>query len=223
MQIQFSQITVPPGQLAIVRGLDWQQFEALLDEAGEHRAARYAYHDGELEIMSPLAVHEDYKTIIRSIVEVLLEEMGLEFRGLGSVTLKNDRAAQAMEPDECFYVQHEAQIRGKDRLDLNIDPPPDLALEIDISARTHFRHYAALGIAELWRYDGRALEILLLADGTYRASAVSRLFPQFDLPLWVPQIVTQSRQEGRSKTLKAFRQDVRRQLEAAAPTIRKPN
>jgi len=212
MQIQFNQITVPPGHQTVLHGIGWQQFEALLEENGEHRATRYAYRNGELEIMSPLAAHEDYKTIIRNIVEILLEEMGLEFRGLGSVTLKNDRAAQAVEPDECFYVQHEAQIRGKERLDLSTDPPPDLALEIDLTSRTHFRHYAGLGIPELWRYDGRELEILLLDNDAYRVSADSRLFPQFDLQALVPEIVRQSKLEGRNKTLKVFRHEVKRQL-----------
>ncbi|MDD5036342.1 MAG: Uma2 family endonuclease [Methylococcaceae bacterium] len=212
MQIQFDQITVPPGHQAILHGIGWQQFESLLDEAGEHRATRYAYHDGELEMMSPLAAHEDYKAIIRSAVEILLEELGVEFRALGSTTLKSDRAAQAVEPDECFYIQHEAQIRGKERLDLNTDPPPDLALEIDLTSRTHFRHYAALGIPELWRYDGRELEILLLDNDAYRVNAISRLFPQFDLQTRIPEIVRQSQQEGRNVTLKAFRQEVIRRL-----------
>lgn len=212
MQIQFKQISVPPGHQAILRGIGWQQFEALLEEAGEHRAARYAYHDGELEIMSPLAIHEHYKSIIGSIVEILLEEMNLEFSALGSVTLKNSHAAQAVEPDECFYVQHEAQIRGKERLDLDEDPPPDLALEIDISSRTHFRHYVALGIPELWRFDGKELEILRLDNGIYRDASTSPLFPQFDLKTRIPALIQQSRQEGRNKTLKAFREEVRQCL-----------
>ena len=212
MQIQFNQITVPPGHQAVLHGIDWQQFEALLEETGEHRATRYAYRNGELEIMSPLAAHENYKAIIRNIVEILLEELNLEFIALGSVTLKSDRAAQAVEPDECFYIQHEARIRGKERLDLNIDPPPDLALEIDISSRTSFRHYVGLGIPELWRYDGHELEILLLDNGAYRVSAASRLFPQFDLQALVPEIIRQGKLEGRNKTLKAFRQEVRCRL-----------
>ena len=208
MQIPFKQITVPPGSQAILRGLDWQDFEALLEEAGEHRAVRYAYHHGELEIMSPLAEHEFNKSIIASIIEILLEEMDLEFIALGSTTLKNTLAAQAVEPDECFYVRHEAEVRGKARLNLDIDPPPDLALEIDLSSRTHFRHYAGLGIPELWRYDGKELEILLLEEGGYRAADTSLLFPQFELKALVPELVRKARQEGRNKSLKAFRQAV---------------
>jgi Uma2 family endonuclease len=214
MQIQFNQIDVPPGHQVILRGIDWQHFEALLNEAGEHRANRYAYRLGDLEIMSPLAAHEDYKTIIGNIIEILLEELNMEFRGLGSTTLKNDRVSQAVEPDDCFYIQHEAEIRGKDRLDLNTDPPPDLALEIDLTSRTHFRHYAGLGIPELWRFDGHELEILLFEEGIYRVSNSSRLFPQFDLKTQVPEIVRQSKLEGRNKTLKAFRQVVKSRIEA---------
>lgn len=216
MQIPFNQIIVHPGHQVILHDLDWQDFEALLDEAGEHRAARYAYHNRELEIMSPLAEHEFNKSLIAGIIEIMLEEMDREFIALGSTTLKNDRAAQAVEPDECFYVRHEAEVRGKARLDLNIDPPPDLALEIDLTSRTHFRHYAALGIPELWRYDGQALEILLLEDGIYRAADASDLFPQFDLKTLVPDIVEQARQEGRNKVLKAFRQAVKCRVEGKA-------
>ncbi len=209
MQIQFKQIVVPPGHQVILHDVGWQDFEALLDEAGEHRATRYAYHERELEIMSPLAEHEFCKSIIASIVEVILEEMDIEFIALGSTTLKNDRAAQAVEPDECFYIQHESEVRGKERLDLNVDPPPDLALEIDLTSRTHFRHYAALGISELWRYDGNELEILLLEEEAYRAVEASRLFPQFDLKALAPDIVRKAKQKGRNNTLKAFRQAVK--------------
>jgi Uma2 family endonuclease len=214
MQIQFSQINVPPGHQVILRGIDWQHFESLLEESGEHRATRYAYHVGNLEIMSPLAAHEDYKSIIRNIIEILLEELNLEFRALGSTTLKNDLVAQAVEPDECFYIQYENQIRGKERLDLNTDPPPDLAVEIDLTSRTPFSNYSGLGIVELWRFDGQSLEIMLLEEGNYLASNISRLFPQFDLNSQVPYVVLQSKLEGRNKTLRAFRQQVRNLIKA---------
>ncbi len=208
MQLQFSQINVPPGHQVILRDIDWQHFESLLEEAGEHRATRYAYYIGNLEIMSPLAAHEDYKSIIRNIIEILLEELNLEFRALGSTTLKNDRVLQAVEPDECFYIQYESEIRGKKRLDLNTDPPPDLAVEIDLTSRTPFSNYSGLGIAELWRFDGQTLEIMLLEQGVYHHSNISRLFPQFDLKYLVPSIVHQSMLDGRNKTMKAFRQYV---------------
>jgi Uma2 family endonuclease len=209
MQIDFKQLMVPPGHQVLLQNIDWPTFEEILEETGEHRAVRYAYSQGMLEMMSPLAAHEDDKTIIGNIIEILLEELDIEFRALGSTTLKNPASGQGIEPDECFYIQQEAMVRGKDRLDLSRDPPPDLALEIDLTSRTHFRHYVSLGIPELWRYDGQCLEILLLQDGTYNASESSRQFPDFPLKTLVPALLQQSKKEGRNKTLKVFRQSVR--------------
>ncbi len=208
MRIDFQQLTVPPGHQALLRGLDWADFEAILDEAGEHRATRYAYSQGVLEIMSPLAEHEFSKHLIGKIIEILLEEMETEFIALGSTTLKNPETGQGVEPDECFYIQHEAEVRGKERLDLRIDPPPDLAVEIDLTSRTRFRNYELLGIPELWRYDGKQMEILVLENGAYAASETSRQFPWLPLKALVPELLARCKLEGRNKTLKAFRRQV---------------
>jgi Uma2 family endonuclease len=162
--------------------------------------------------MSPLAEHEYAKCLIADMVAILLEEMDREFIALGSTTLKNDHAEQAVEPDECFYIRHEAEVRGKSRIDLNTDPPPDLALEIDLTSRTHFRHYAALGIPELWRYEGQKLEILVLRQGVYQSAEHSMLFPEFDLKGTVPEVLRQCQLLGRNRALKTFRQGVRSQL-----------
>lgn len=208
MQINFKQLQVPPGHQVLVQDLDWADFEAILDEAGEHRATRYAYSQGVLEIMSPLAEHEFNKNLIGDFVKILLEELDVEFNALGSTTLKNPDTGQGVEPDECFYIQHEALVRGKDRLDLRIDPPPDLAVEIDLTSRTHFQHYEKLGIPELWRYDGQTLEILVLENGVYIAADQSRQFPWLPLKTLVPELLTACKRDGRNKTLKAFRRQV---------------
>jgi Uma2 family endonuclease len=71
------------------------------------------------------------------LVEILLEELGIEFRALGSTTFKHRQSDKAVEPDDCFYIAHEAEIRGKPRIDLETDPPPDLVLEVDLSPHTH--------------------------------------------------------------------------------------
>jgi hypothetical protein len=131
--------------------------------------------------MSPSPEHEDNKDILSHLVEILLEEADIEFRNLGSTTFKNEQMDQAVEPDACFYIAHEAQIRGKRRIDLMVDPPPDLAIEIDIPARTRFNNYETLGVPELWRYNGTTLEISVLREGQYARSEQSVHFP--DLPL----------------------------------------
>ena len=119
---------------------------------------------------------------------------------------------QAVEPDACFYIEHEAQIRGKRRIDLTVDPPPDLAIEIDITSRTRFNNYEALGVPELWRYNGAALEISVLRDDQYELSAQSLHFPGLPLTDVIPDYLERSRTSGRTALLRAFRRWVQEQL-----------
>ncbi|BAP55432.1 hypothetical protein THII_1135 [Thioploca ingrica] len=212
MQLTFNQIVIPPGRNLLLKDIDWSTLEELLEELGETRAARLSYSQGMLEIMVPLAEHEAGKEIIGDLVKVILEEWGIDFWALGSTTFKNSAMAQAIEADACFYIQHEAMVRGKKRIDLTNDPPPDLAIEIDISSRTRFDNYEKLGVPELWRYDGEHLEINVLQNGHYVTSATSIHFPQFPLVEAIPQYMKQSQSVGRNATMKAFRAWVRSYL-----------
>ncbi len=212
MQIQLKQIIVPPGQQVLLKNVSWHEFERILAELGERRAARISYSNGILEIMTPLPEHEDNKVIIGNFVEILLEELEIEFRNLGSTTFKNGKMKEAVEPDECFYIQNEVKIRGKKRIDLKIDPPPDLAIEIDITSRTHFQNYQLLRVPELWRYNGKKLEINILDNENYVQSNTSRNFYQFSLIDTIPQYVEQSKVIGRNATMKAFRNWVKEHL-----------
>ncbi len=96
------------------------------------------------------------------MIELISLKLRISYESLGSVTLKQKDLLAALEPDECYYIQHADDIEGKDRLDLNIDPPPDLAIEVDIMSRSVARQpiYAALGIPELWRFDGQSWSFL---------------------------------------------------------------
>ncbi|NJO17040.1 MAG: Uma2 family endonuclease [Thioploca sp.] len=152
------------------------------------------------------------KTLIGNLVEILLEELDIEFLALGSTTFKNEIMAQAVEADECFYIQNEAKVRGQDRLDLTIDPPPDLAIEIDITFRTLFDNYEQLGIPELWRYDGEKLEINLLQDNHYVISASSAQFPDFPVQEWIHYYIKKSKLVGRNTALKEFKTRIREKI-----------
>lgn len=212
MQLELNQLIVLPGHQLLLKDVSWQMFEEILEELGETRAARVSYSKGMLEIMTPLAEHEDDKVVIGDLVKALLEELDIEFRSLGSTTFKNEEMRQAVEADDCFYIQNEAVIRGKKRIDLSVDPPPDLAIEIDITSRTKFNNYEALGVPELWRYDGRKLQINVLRDGKYVESKISYNFPNFPLGEVIHQFVEQSKTVGRNTTMKAFRNWVREQI-----------
>jgi Uma2 family endonuclease len=210
--LQLRQLDVPPGQRLLLHDVSWAEFEAILDELGEQRAARVAYDNGTLEIMTPLPEHEDDKEIIGDLLKALLEELDIEFRTLGSTTFKNEAMLQGIEPDQCFYIQNEALIRGKKRLDLQVDPPPDLALEIDVTSRTHPKTYAALGVPELWRRRGNQVQIFRLQAGEYREADQSQILPAWPLASEIPTFVEISRVQGRNKAMKAFRQWVRQQM-----------
>ena len=205
MLLELKRIHVPPGQRVILENVTWKELETIIEELGEHRSARIAYDRGILEIMSPLPEHEFDKEIISDLVKALLEQLDVEFISLGSTTFKNQFMEQGLEPDQCFYIKNEALIRGKKRLDLTIDPPPDLALEIDITSRTHLNIYQSLKVPEVWRFENGILRINILQDGVYVESKSSLNFPDLPLIEVIPQYLEKSRTIGRNATLKAFR------------------
>ena len=181
------QLTVPPGNTVQLNNISWQTYETILEEMGEGYAARLAYNKGTLEIRMPLPKHERAKSMIGDLVKVLLEELEIDCEPLGSTTFKREDMETGVEPDDCFYIQNEAAIRGKDRIDLTIDPPPDLAIEIDNSSSTSLSSYQALGVPELWRYNGRVLQINVLQYGKYVETQISQNFPAFPLIEVIPQ------------------------------------
>ncbi|MEW6497426.1 MAG: Uma2 family endonuclease [Cyanobacteriota bacterium] len=212
MLLELEQIIVPPGHQLALKNVSWQQFQEILGNLGESRSARLSYSQGRLEIMTPLPEHEDDKVIIGDLVKAILEEMDIEFRSLGSTTFENAAMKQAVEPDDCFYIQNEAKIRGKKRINLEIDPPPELAIEIDITSRTRFNNYQDLGVTELWRYNGENLEINVLQSGQYVQSEKSLIFSSLPIAEVLHDFVEQSKVRGRNATMKAFRAWVREQL-----------
>jgi Uma2 family endonuclease len=213
MQLELNQLIVPPGHQLLLKDISWQMFEKILEELGETRAARVSYSKGMLEIMTPLPEHEADKVLIGDLIKALLEELDIEFWSLGSTTFKNEAMAQAVEADDCFYIQNEAVIRGKKRIDLSVDPPPDLAIEVDITSRTKFNNYEALRVPELWRYNGRKLQINVLQEGKYLESDTSYNFPNLPIGEVIHQYVEQSRIIGRNSTMKTFRNWVRAHIQ----------
>lgn len=209
MLLELKRLSVPPGQRVLLKDVSWQEFETILEEMGEHRASKLAYDKGTLEIMNPLPEHEANKEIIGDLVKALLEELDIEFLTLGSTTFKNQDMAQGIEPDQCFYIQNEAVVRGKKRIDLAFDPPPDLAIEIDVTSRTHPSLYEALKVPELWRFEKGKLQINVLVDDSYVESNSSPNFPGLPLIEVIPNYVEQSQIVGRNRTWRALRTWVR--------------
>ena len=209
MLLEIERIYVPPGQRVLFADITWQEFETILAELGEHRSSKIAYYNQLLEIMTPLPEHESDKEIISDLIKDLLEGLDIEFYSLGSTTFKNPDMTGGIEPDNCFYLQNEAKVRGKKRIDLAVDPPPDLALEIDVTSRTHPDIYATLGVPELWRFEKGELQINVLQGQTYVEVEFSPTFPDLPLKETIPQYLQQVNLRGRNRTMRAFRAWVR--------------
>jgi Uma2 family endonuclease len=170
----------PTEQKIILIGVSWETYERLLDDLSDSGSPRLTYDRGTLEIMSPSAEHEEINRTIALLVEVLAEELGVDIRNLGSTTFRREDIERGFEPDSCFYIEHLDEIEGKTQLDLAVDPPPDLVVEIDVTSPSidKLPIYAQAGVPEIWRYDGDGeLVIYILLAGEYQESDESMAFP----------------------------------------------
>lgn len=193
-------------QRTILHNISWETFETLLKETGEDRVSRFAYDCGTLEIMTPLYEHENPKIQFDRFIVTLAEELEIEVKSAGSTTLKRKIANRGIEPDNCYYIQNEPAVRGRQKLDLETDPPPDLAIEIDITSSSidKLRIYSALGVPELWRYNGRVLKFYHLVEGEYVECEFSVAFPLVSVTD-MSGFISQSKTSGEIALLKSFR------------------
>ena len=203
---KLNQIDVSPGQCLTLRQISWLDFEAILDELGEHRGSRVAYFQGVLEIRMPLPEHEKAKILIDEFVKILLDELELDWEPYGSTTFKHPEMAAGIEPDDCFYIQNSQRMIGKRQLNLSIDPPPDLVLEIDVTSKTQLAAYLALKVPELWRYEDGKLQIFVLEKGDYVQVETSPTFPNLPLIEKITEFLKLSDTVGASAARRAFRQ-----------------
>lgn len=198
----------------VLKNISWRTYESLLQDLAEQAGIRLTYDRGTLEIMTPLAPHEKYSELLGNFVEVVTDELNQEICSLGSLTCKREDLARGLEPDKCFYIQNEDLVWNKEQIDFHQDPPPDLAIEIDITSSSIDRLalYASLGVPEVWRYDGTRLIIYQLEENGYVEGDVSRTFP------FLPQAEIMRFLELRKTTkekalLRLFRRWVKSQIE----------
>jgi Uma2 family endonuclease len=202
IKIPLSHIKLAPGSAATITDVSWQEFEAILQELGEKRSPRVAYSQGTLEIMAPLPEHEKPKDIISDIVKILLKASKRKYEPFGSTTFKREGIA-GVEPDACFYIKNYQIMIGRRRLQAN-DPPPDLAIETDVTSKTTIDAYEGIGVPEVWVYDSGNLIIYLLSNGKYVNSDISPTFPNVDIKRIIPQVVERSWVVGTVQALEEF-------------------
>jgi Uma2 family endonuclease len=194
----------------ILKHISWQTYQSLIIDFEREPAMRLTYDRGTLEIRMPLAPHETYKKILGRLIEAATEELNLEIRSLGSLTCSRENLAKGLEPDQCYYIQNEAMVRGVEQIDLAKLPPPDLAVEIDITSSSldRFSIYAALKVPEIWRYDGQILTIYELVGSEYVIRDSSIALPRL-MTADILRFLSLSASIGENNLVKQFRQWLR--------------
>ena len=154
-------------QRVLLEGLSWEIYESLVRASQNRGAPRFTYDRGQLEIMNPSAEHERLKETTTLLVNIVAEELRINVEAFGSTTFRRLDVGRGFEADSCFYIHNLARVKGKTEIDLHVDPPPDLVIEIDIttSSLDKLSIFASLGVPEVWRYQDARMRIFRLAQG----------------------------------------------------------
>jgi Uma2 family endonuclease len=189
-----------------LQGISWNLYENLLAEIGDDGKARLSYYRGDLEFMTPLFEHEKSNRSIERLISTIAETLDRDYALAGSMTIKRPDLAAGKEPDSCYYIANEAAVRGKTKLDFTQDPPPDLAIKIDITSSSinQLSLYATLGVGEVWRYDGAILTFYQLQSGSYVSVDRSPTFPILS-PDRVLEFLTDCQTDGINQSVKNLR------------------
>ncbi|NJL00461.1 MAG: Uma2 family endonuclease [Spirulinaceae cyanobacterium SM2_1_0] len=197
------QIELPPG--AVVRlPASWADYQTLAQQRGDRALPRLKYRPGELLLMSPLPKHGRDANTVADVVKVLLERGDRDYSAFTPITLDLPEIS-GIEPDYCFYIENWAAVAGKDRLDWQRDPPPDLVIEIDVTSYSDPRDYRPYRVPEIWLLRQDDLQIYQLAGEDYRQQTRSRYFPEHDLPTLVSGCLAIARQQNSSAAIRDLR------------------
>ncbi|MDN5872310.1 MAG: Uma2 family endonuclease [Nitrococcus sp.] len=200
----------PQGEHRVVlHDVSWGTYQRLLAEQGNRGNPRFTYDRGMLEIISPSGEHEELKHTLALIVDALAEGLNIDTRGLGSTTFRRASLARGFAPDACFYIANVAHVKGKTNIDLAVDPPPDLVVEIDITCGSLDRLalFAAVGVVEVWRHDGKELAFYVRLEDGYVEREQSSVLPGVHRAA-VAQFIKDSVTADRPTWLREMRQRV---------------
>lgn len=180
-------------------------YEQLLNQLGDRSIPRLRFRDNHILLMSPLPEHGKEIDVIVDLVKILLRHQDKDWDSFHPITLRCGRES-GLEPDACFYIENYRAILAKRKLDLSIDPPPDLAIEIDVTSFTRIEDYISLAIPEVWIYKANQLRIYRFTDNSYIETNTSSIFPAFAIKEIVSQYIDRAWQAGSSVALREFSQ-----------------
>jgi Uma2 family endonuclease len=180
-------------------------YEQLLNQLGDRSIPRLRFRDNHILLMSPLPEYGKEIDVIADLVKTILRDQGRNWDSFHPITLRYGQDA-GLEPDVCFYIENYQAILGKKKLDLSIDPPPDLAIEIDVTSFTRIEDYISLAIPEVWIYKANELYIYLFTNNSYVETNTSQIFPDLPIKEIVKQYVDRAWQVSSSVALREFSQ-----------------
>lgn len=193
-------------QKLILQGVSWDFYERLLAEFVGSNALHFAYDDGFLEVEVPLLKHEVPIRLLSDLVSTICIELESDVRNVGATTFRIRAKAKGCEPDTAFYIQNERQVRGLDEIDLSVNPPPDLVIEVDVISPSLNKMpiYAALGVPEVWLYKGTKIVFYKLFGGVYDETQTSVALPLLD-----SQKATEFLQKGLTESYTKWIREIR--------------
>jgi Uma2 family endonuclease len=214
-----STMSVTPETRVLLHGIRWETYERLLDDLGDSQV-RLTYADGDLEVMTPSFAHERYAALLGRAVEAMTEKLDIPILSGRSTTFRSRKRKVGLEPDQCYWIQNLARMRGKRAIDLAVDPAPDLVLEAEVarSALKRLRLFAELGVGEVWRYDGERLVVHVHGpSGSFAESAASSCFPWLPVAEFAAWIAAGVAADDDTAWIRAFRGWVRGSLRTGSP------
>jgi Uma2 family endonuclease len=196
---------LPADAVVTFHDVGWDEYEDLLEQVGEAEHLRIAYDSGVLQVMTLSPEHEKYARFLEGLMTAIRLRLHINILSFGSATMRKRGQRKGNEPDACFYVQNAYRIGNSLQLDFATDPPPDIAVEVDVhhDSRNKLDIYAALAVPEVWRFDGDALTIYVLEQDRYAESGSSLALPMLTSRL-LTDALTQMRTEGELAALMAF-------------------
>ena len=192
----------------VLENVSWEIFVALADER-RGSVPRFSYNEGVLEMMSPKRKHENISCLLGRMIEAYSEIRGIEILSVASVTVKRSDLKKAYEADESYYVTNSDKVLAKEELDFEVDPPPDLVIEVELTASAidKLELFAAMQVREVWRHDGTSVQFYRLSNGRYDCIAESTELPGLSSDL-INRYLDQRLQAGETTWIRAFRSEV---------------
>jgi Uma2 family endonuclease len=208
--ISIGDIDLSEGGMLVLHDVTWERYEAIVTALETRHNYRTAYLDGVLEIMAPMPAHERPHRTIGYIATALLDADERDWEDFGATTFRKKEKKAGLEPDTCFYIGENAlKVRAcMAQIDLNAYPPPDLAIESDVTSNTTLEVYLRLKVPEVWVYRKGKLKIHLLRGGKYVESLQSQVFPNFPIQTLVPELLDRALSQGTSRMLRELRKSL---------------